>query len=109
MEASLAAAHQLRMQLHQTGQEVRRSTLRLPTLPPLDKRWNLHIQGLVINESGMNQKAGPWMTPRFLTWETVSMVILLTVDYRRRSRWKGKMNGFKLSCSLDNWICIGLK
>lgn len=33
---------------------------------PLDKRENLHIQGLVVNESGINKKAGPWMPPRFL-------------------------------------------
>lgn len=50
------------------------------------------------------------MTPRFLAWETILIVILLTVEYRRRSRCKGKKNGlFKLSYSLDNWICIGLK
>lgn len=56
-------------------------------------------------------KERPRMTPRFLPWETISMGILLTEIWKEEWEYsKRKMSGlFKLNCSLDNWICIGLR
>lgn len=48
------------------------------------------------------------MTPRFLAWETILMVILLT-GKQKRNRCKRKKGGmFKLSCSLDNGYALVL-
>ena len=63
------------------------------------------MQGLVVHESGMN-KDRPKMTPRFLTWETILIVILLT-GIQMEDQVLRKMSGFfKLSYTLESWICI---
>ena len=56
------------------------------------------MEGLVVHESGMN-KDRPKMTPRFLTWETLLIVILLTW-IQMEDQVLRKMSGFfKLSCN----------
>ena len=62
------------------------------------------MQGLVVHESGMN-KDRPKITPRFLTWETILIVILTGIQME--DQVLRKMSGFfKLSYILESWICI---
>lgn len=54
---------------------------------------------------GMN-KDRPKMTPRFLTWETILIVISLTGIQMEDQVLRKMSRFFKLSCTLESWMCI---